>query len=598
MALPTIGTITYNNFTFNSTTRSRITARPIYDKAERTIVAVVWTFNLTTYVSESSPGAGCDDVVADLRQRLMSPGRSFIYSGKGFGPNFAVNQGAVKDVLWGPKPVMLDLEPIGSKSIYRVTWACEVAIPECTTAQYSKAPMAFNYETSFAIDADGYTIRQISGYVEIPMTRSFDGARNVPDSADKYREQIKWPIPEGFRRTQQTFSVSADKRRMDFVIVDEENPTDGMPEGCTMASGMQTASSAQAGLRNWTGRLSASYIVAKGRSRQLAYEAFFALVQDRLEATRRATNKSTETKDSVIPYALEITQGLYLDSRRLSFSLAYAFVLPLKEIMEGTGIWREVPKTDATKWAASIEKVTGLRGYAGLKDDPSQDMIIDLCGGASPGTEQRTDKPVELKGTKEEKIKQGGYITFQQAIDVEERPGIGAMIALPAKTTAETRASLALGSFSATHNGPPQPGPELGEQPRQRRESNGTDLMYGLLTGEKDGIVGVPGKYTTKPPPPRDPPKITPGESGGLIPQVRTAPIQTIRLRGYAVALGQAITCPSLDKFEDATLIPHPIEEPRFTTRTLGFLLNMPLVHGEWVVPYLCVYPNGARRPQ
>lgn len=591
--LPAVGTISYNGFTFNSQTNTSVSGRPIYDDAGRTIVAVVYTFYLTSYVSETVLGSGADAVVADLRQRLLSPGRSFTYTGQGMG-SLQINVAGVKDVLWGPKPIALDLTPVGSKALWKLTWACEIAIPECSSAAYQFQPMAFNYQTSFEIDGDGYTIRTVSGYLEIPMTRTGDGARNVPDSADRYRERIILPIPEGFNRTGQSFSVSLDKRRLNFTFVDEELPSEGMPEGCTSANGIHTLSAAQAGLRNWTGRISASYVVAKGVDRKRAYEAFFALVEDRLSTLRDATANDKDTKDSVLPYALEITQGLYQDGRRISFSLAYTFVLPLKKIIEGTGIWRVVPKTDGRLWAVSIAGVTGVRGFAGLRDTPESDFIVDLCGQTTLGPSQPTSTSPDIRTLPQPATKQGGYLAYCNAIDIEEITGTSSMRALPKQQTAEMKGSLTYGSFSTS--GPQtEPGPELGQFSSPGLRSSGTRLAYDMLTGRADGIHNVLNDQTPQTQPPQFP-NVVPGTSGGTVPQIRAAPEYTIRLRGYAVTLGIAPECPSLEKYEEATLIPHPIENPRFTVKTIGYLLGMPLTHAEWVIPYRASFPDGARR--
>lgn len=592
--LPAVGTITYNGYTFNAATKTTVSGRPVYDEAGRTIVAVVYTFYLTSFVPEAVSGAGADSMIADLRQRLMSPGRSFTYTGQGLG-NLEINVAGTKDVLWGPKPTALDLEPLGSKALWRITWACEIAIPECSNAVYQFQPMAFNYQTTFEIDADGYSVRTVAGYLEIPMTRTGDGARNVPDSADKYRERIILPIPEGFRRVNQNFSVSFDRRRLTFTFVDEELPSEGLPIGCTSANGMHVLTSAQAGtVRNWTGRISATYVVAKGLDRKLAYEAFFALVEDRLKAARDAVKNDDDTKDSVVPYSMEITQGLYQDGRRISFSMSYTFVLPLKKILEGSGIWREVPKTDSRQWATSIEGVTGVRGFANLKDRPENDAIVDLCGSTSLSTVPTDPKPPVIRTPPKPELKHGGYVAYANAIDIEEIPGTSSMRSLPKQQTAEMKNSLTYGSFS-TLEAQTEPGPELGVSSSPGPRPSGTRLAYDLLTGRADGLNNVLGNLTSPSQPPQFP-NVRPGASGGTVPQLRSAPEYTVRLRGYAVTLGIAPECPSLEKFEDATLIPHPIEQPRFTVTTIGFLLGMPLTHAEWVIPYRASYPDGARR--
>src|SRR5262245_35636448 len=127
-ALPSIGTLSYNGFTFNNSTRSSVRGRLLYDRAERTVIGTVYTFFVSTFIFEATPGAGCDDQVEDLRQKLSHAGGEFRYQAKGFG-DFEVNVGGNRDIQFGPRPRIVALDPVGGPGCWRLDWVCEVTVP-------------------------------------------------------------------------------------------------------------------------------------------------------------------------------------------------------------------------------------------------------------------------------------------------------------------------------------------------------------------------------------------------------------------------------------------------------------------------------------
>src|SRR4051794_31718111 len=112
MVLPlSPGVVFYNGYTFPDDTETvSVDVRPVYDQAGRTVVYNAYTFTFR-WVLSVSPGT--DSTLESLRKRLTTPAGEFHYEGCGLG-NLAVNvpaggatvgsAGAVKDVVWGPKP--------------------------------------------------------------------------------------------------------------------------------------------------------------------------------------------------------------------------------------------------------------------------------------------------------------------------------------------------------------------------------------------------------------------------------------------------------------------------------------------------------------
>lgn len=617
--LPKTGTIQYHTYEFNSATSTRITSRPEYDRAGLTIVACVYTLELITYVEAEEGDTNTDRAIEQVRRVLQSPGRQLTYSQKGFGL-LDVNGSTVKDVMWGPKPQLLVFEPVGSDQLWKIHWVVSWAIPECESAQYQNALMAFDFDMRYSINDAGLTTRLASGYLEIPITREPGGSRTVRDNADKYRDKIKLPIPEGFRRREQSFTLSDDRRRLDWSIVDEQLAQEGLPIGCMRATGTHTLRPKTEGaVSSWIGEISAQYEVARGRPRKDAWEAFFALVEDRRRTAEifapgilpPGAAAPPPNERSMYTVGLTIEQGLYENSALIRFALTYFLACSLKDIIKASGIWDPVPKTDWQQWSTSVEKVTGVRGHAGMKYVNSGELILDLCGGRESLSSLGESPPPNPREPTDTRIDLGArnWLSYNQMVDLEERTGFSAMLTLPKKKTDKLAEGMARGSFSVNEGDPgpmtdSEPGPFDGGQLGQ-----GTGGRQGLLdllggrTGTRRGdarwTFDVINQFQNRYPPLPNPtvPQVTIGDSGGLVPQARTVPTYTLRLRGNAIRIGAPIECPALAKFEDADIIPEPTERARFSSRVLGYNLGFPIVYAEWFLPYRICYREGNRTP-
>lgn len=395
-ALPTIGTLSYNGIPFGPLTRSKIDAKPVYDQAGRTVAYVEYTLSITSYILPQSLQGTTDGNMVQVRQLLTQPAGALHYDDSvaqggstGFGSvasgfPLSINTGQnnpggfqIQDVVWGPKPQLIRMQPVGSSQCWLIEWTCQVAIPECLSAKYAGVIMALNYDARFHIDSDGYTTRIITGYLEIPMTRANVNSRALPDIADAYREQINLPPVPGFRR-EQDYHISLDKRRLDFSFVDTELPVDGLPRDVTAASGRHRIQSPSKTFRGfWTGHLSASYTVARNVPKSETWDIFMALLIDRLALTQI----NGKFPDGLLFVELVIDEGLYENSKVTSFDLTYLFTSTAGDFLADSKLWRQLPNTNAFSWTQSMinDNVFVPRGSAGMKMLPTDDMILDLC---------------------------------------------------------------------------------------------------------------------------------------------------------------------------------------------------------------------------
>lgn len=390
MTVQAQGVFTYNGITFGPYTKSTISGMPVKSADGRSVRFVEWTITAESYVVGGT-GNGAetsDDDMVDLRRALTKPGQALVYTGHGFG-DLIVNAGGlsvgggsvVQDVEFGPWPQLLSWTPCGGNVTALVTWKCVVRIPECTGAAYKGEPIELLYTVDTDLDQDGYTTVKVGGHVTIAMTRG--NGNQLPDNVDRYREKVRPAIIPGFQRIGQSFKVSPDRRTLNFNFTDREMPS-AYPDFVTRADVHQRLSSNQrAGFTNWTGSISGTITMAANVPKSAAYDRMLQIVASRLG---RAKEK---VKDFVLIGNKGGAGMVYLESmeldddifgRTVGFNIGYRIMgVPLKKILHITGMFRAIDGTNFNTWAQSISEASDVRGVAGIKHTPKDDLLIDLC---------------------------------------------------------------------------------------------------------------------------------------------------------------------------------------------------------------------------
>ncbi len=276
-------TCEYNGIAFTTLYRSRISSRPIHDQAGRTVVYVEHTLTVDGYIAITDETT--DETMEDIRRLLTAQGGFLNYQDAGFG-ELVVNQvGSVRDVKWGPVPEVLEWVPLGGDGMAcKITWRCVARIPECDNARYENSILALNYTVTHTIDRDNFLSESLQGYLEIPMTRRFQGDRVPPDSVDDYRERLEArQPPAGWRRLDRRFVISADRRRLDFSWTDQQTDGNALPLLVTSIDASHTVQSAE-GLyfKKWQVTLEATITMTAGAPRALALDVFLLLAAERL----------------------------------------------------------------------------------------------------------------------------------------------------------------------------------------------------------------------------------------------------------------------------------------------------------------------------
>lgn len=415
------GTLEYNGIRF-LVYSSKMSGEPVYDDAGRMVKWVAWTVEVEAFVNEG-PGVTTDATLKTMRQKLTQPGAILRYDDKGFGA-FVINEGVVQDVNWGPKPKLMSYVPIGNTQYAHVVWKCTAHIPECPSAIYKKALMMADYTVKHTFDSDGYCTQSISGALEIPLTFKGAGAsRLVTDDADKYRHLVWFPEKPGYFRKDSTYTLSMDRRRLEFSIVDEEIPIP-LPNSLTYCKVNHKVKSSGTGFVSWTCDFTGTMRVTPTRPRSDSLARFLMICLDRINHTRRAiglvgvaparpavpgvggiggiwtlpriiagtvglpaigpvggiaAGLGGELTPTVIVTDLEIDEDIF--GREDKFRLSYRLIVSnLADIARASGLWKPVDGTSWVAWQDSIKDSHGIRGHSrvGMRIAGSE-SLVDLC---------------------------------------------------------------------------------------------------------------------------------------------------------------------------------------------------------------------------
>lgn len=398
MALAALGTCTYNGVAFNSFIKSKLTYKPVYDKAGRAIPYTEHTWNVEGVVSAGTYGSttSTDDDVNLIKKNLLQPGGALTIQGHGVGDTY-LNQGSLKDVAWGPKPQLLEIQPFSNKSCY-VRYALVWRVPtQCDLPTTKFSIMEFNFDWSVSIGKNGITTRTITGYITIPQTRNGVNTKTLLDNVDRYRDKIVPPTLTGFERTQ-NYKVSYDKNQLDFTITDTELATQNpYPPGITDAdvtadlscTGKVGRSGQPTGmLMDWDWTVSGRLTVASNMPTAWAWEKFLMILASRYKWL--SANKGNllglpggPIQANLVLKPLHFNASESLFSLTSSFSVSYRIqaYTEFRTILRASGLWQPIEGTSHAMWNESMLPMAhAARGRANLGLANNSDVIVDLCG--------------------------------------------------------------------------------------------------------------------------------------------------------------------------------------------------------------------------
>lgn len=407
---------------------------------------------LTADTSEPSGGGGATHAASiiggrsrmqQLRSMLMKYGSTLEIVGMGF--DMVLNDGTAGtlwDVRWGPKPIQCQIRPVGDGIVWQIDWTCEFCLPECVNIDgdghaghttdgsgptddnpsFIDFPYVMGsveslvYNFSYSIDQSGFTTRTVEGALTIALHRaSVTGAgasTAVTKTADEYRSNFRLSIPPHFRRLQEVFTLSNDRRTLSFNVVDQELPDENsrIPGVVDMelVHNVNTEGMGLPGNSSLTCSIRGSIEVTKNHSKALAFSLLVMIIQQRLDIAKKYFQDLKPVLDpnasGVFLTSVNVTEHIY-GSRVIDIDVGYMIMRPSVkmtyiDLVGSSGLFKSVnpggdgitpvPGLDEDSWALSHgfdrQNVTFLprgtwsqRGHAGLEFLPEEDVIVGPC---------------------------------------------------------------------------------------------------------------------------------------------------------------------------------------------------------------------------
>lgn len=273
------------------------------------------------------------------------------------------------------------------------------------------------------------------------MTRLAVSSRVVPTSVDAYRAAYMDAVAASFdltrfRVTTRHFNVSRDRRTMEWEFVAEELPWMGLPAGATSARGTFSCRPEKNGMAlfPWICSLRCTYTIATGQPRRLAWMHFISLLRYRMQcsafgvepsiaspasapheakpesprgladialggvtapfeaifgvlrrryAAERTGYRTRADERKCFLIGFEIDEGLYLDSRKITFGATWRLFCSFSSILFATGTWKYPGGSDhgmtaRDLWATKMKSIMGSRSWLANSVIADADVIIDM----------------------------------------------------------------------------------------------------------------------------------------------------------------------------------------------------------------------------
>lgn len=358
----------------------------VYDDSRRTVKYTRYTMNVRCVFLENTQ-ALMEASMLQVQTLLAEPAKLLTIRGLGTAFN-TIDY----DLDGGPRPLDITCTPL-SQIGFEVSWTVEFAVKRCGLGSISRSEMAFlafNFDTSWQNDFEGLPTRTISGHVEIAHRRSGKGTKTYKHVVDEVRDSITIIVPIGYRRVTNVWRENQAKTRLDFMVVDEAQPGDYLPEGCTRADGEFTFESGTGapgggGFAQATATLTMSVRTAPDQPRSLAGNIFLQAAITKQVAMQSAMANRVGT---VLPARLRVSAGKYDRARESNFSMSWILTKCLNDMMKAAGIWEPIvvptQGNNYASWRASVAHLWNNRGWIAeggqaLRSNPNEAVIIDLC---------------------------------------------------------------------------------------------------------------------------------------------------------------------------------------------------------------------------
>lgn len=450
-ALRAGGSVSYNGFIFPPALNSRVTVVPEYDKGGRVCKYLTVALNIEFILTEptlepyqvgvsESTNKIKTTTMHGLMSRLGQPGQPLSFTAQGFG-TFQVNYpgSQIKDLDNGPKPQVIEFEPLGGGNAFRVQWLCVTRISPLVD-NYRGEFVEFNYSTQWGLDPSGYMIRSVEGNFEFLSQQKYSAAS---EQAERYNitmptlEVAKakaflhtiFPLLPGFRR-QYFYRVKEDKKTLEFKLEDTEirSPSPFPPGVSDFELNKTVTSDLKAGFLSWkvtfTGRIESvnpkgtSNTSSESESKKLAW--FWLnriLLQERInfeEGIKLATSldnqklgpgvtsvythseedakkndtytpeKITKANKSFMMYPVFISFTDSIYSNSITFTVGYIAIVTASLLGRALNLFEPI-KVEGLDSNTHVRYLNLSNVYSDSTTPfPSTDVLVDICNPLTP----------------------------------------------------------------------------------------------------------------------------------------------------------------------------------------------------------------------
>lgn len=390
---PNYGIVTYGPYTFGVFRNFRVQCTPVYDEADRVVTHLQYKLTCHGCILQNDSLPVQQINMGAMQDALTAPGQQLIVKDIGFDRQWDTNAPPTRDVIWGPKPRMLNMHPWGELA-WEFDWEVEFNVSRCVSAgafALDNWLMAWNYEVNFTVGGNGLvTAKTTSGYLQVIAARGVNpaDANKVLFNVDNAWNQITFNIPYGFRRVNNTRTINKAKNRIDFSITEEELPGAAFPPGIAYCEARLDVASQPPGLAAWHATLRASYEVAPGFPKSLAIAKFLTLLNDRATKLKTAVVQGAAKKAALIPMRLAVSRELY--DRTTEIAVTFFMPTTSEALLQSGGLWEPLPENDWQEWANSLKQagVTSNKGFSQVGFDNTEDNLVTMCSaGSSPAAQ-------------------------------------------------------------------------------------------------------------------------------------------------------------------------------------------------------------------
>jgi hypothetical protein len=100
-----------------------------------------------------------------------------------------------------------------------------------------------------------------------------------------------------------------------------------------------------------------------------------------IETTEEMVGGNKKQPNRAILVDFNIDEGLYADSKNVTFSASWRIITTFSHILLASGLWKKVDEetpTGENLWAMSMKDIQGSESWHANKLNPALDLIVDF----------------------------------------------------------------------------------------------------------------------------------------------------------------------------------------------------------------------------